>query len=125
MCCVSEICLAVQFLVLEMKLLIFSDLLLLESLFDVLSFASDDFEAKGAVWNIIARLLAHIKEEEMSLSSLDQFVLTLVSKSDTIEDDLLDHQSEKSRQQDDSLAPGSTNPDPRATAVSSSAVFSF
>lgn len=64
----------------------------LQGLLDVFPFASDDLEARGALWNIIARLLFQVRENEMSPTSLHQYVSVLASKSELIEDDLLDHQ---------------------------------
>lgn len=54
--------------------------------------ASDDLEARSALWSIVARLLVEVQEDEMRQPSLDQYVSVLVSSSDMIEDDLLDHQ---------------------------------
>ncbi|KAK9279560.1 hypothetical protein L1049_013239 [Liquidambar formosana] len=68
------------------------DLPFLEGLLDIFPFASDDLEAQNALWSVIARLLVQVQESEMSLSSLHQYVSFLVSKSDLIEDNLLDHQ---------------------------------
>ncbi|KAL5763883.1 hypothetical protein ACOSP7_016245 [Xanthoceras sorbifolium] len=93
------------------------DLSFLQGLFDIFPFASDDLEARSALWNIVARLLVQVREGEMSPSSLDQFVSILVSKLDMIEDDLLDHQLDDSSQQDKSLTPGRTKPDARTTAL--------
>ncbi|EXB81611.1 hypothetical protein L484_014095 [Morus notabilis] len=69
-----------------------NDLTFLQGLLDIFPFASDDLEARGAVWNIIARLLFQVRENEMSPTSLHQYVSVLASKSELIEDDLLDHQ---------------------------------
>ncbi|KAK3205831.1 hypothetical protein Dsin_019877 [Dipteronia sinensis] len=93
------------------------DLPFLQGLFDIFSFASDDPEARSALWSIIARLLVQVQEDEMSPLSLNQFVSILVSKSDIIEDDLLDLQSDDCSQQDKSLTPGRTNPDGRTKAL--------
>ncbi|XP_040375401.1 uncharacterized protein LOC112167999 isoform X5 [Rosa chinensis] len=68
------------------------DMLFLQGLLDVFPFTSDDSEARSALWNIIARLLVRLPENEMSSSTIQQYVLVLVSKSDVIEDDLLDCQ---------------------------------
>nr|XP_011460692.1 PREDICTED: uncharacterized protein LOC101308452 isoform X2 [Fragaria vesca subsp. vesca] len=68
------------------------DMLFLQGLLDVFPFTSDDIEARSALWNIIARLLLRVKENKISLSTLQQCVSVLVSKSDVIEDDLLDCQ---------------------------------
>ncbi|XP_034221782.1 protein saal1 isoform X4 [Prunus dulcis] len=63
-----------------------------EGLLDIFPFSSEDLEARSALWNIIARLLVRVQENEMSRSALQQYVSVLVSKSDVIEDDLLDSQ---------------------------------
>ncbi|KAK2643508.1 hypothetical protein Ddye_025271 [Dipteronia dyeriana] len=93
------------------------DLPFLQGLFDIFSFASGDLEARSALWNIIARLLVQVQEDEMSPSSLNQFISILVSKSDIIEDDLLDLQLDDCSQQDESLTPGRTNRDARTKAL--------
>ena len=64
----------------------------LQGLLDIFPFASDDSEARGALWNIMARLLFQVCENEMSPTTLHQYVSVLASKSDLIEDDLLDQQ---------------------------------
>ncbi|XP_050211722.1 uncharacterized protein LOC126661880 isoform X2 [Mercurialis annua] len=75
------------------------DLTFLQGLFDILPLASDDLDAWRALWSIIARLLVRVKESEMDLSSLHQYVLILVSKADVIEDDLLDQQLEMTNEE--------------------------
>ncbi|XP_052206888.1 uncharacterized protein LOC127811213 isoform X2 [Diospyros lotus] len=76
----------------DMALDISQDLSFLQVLFDIFPFASDDIEAKSALWSIINQLLIQLKESQMSLSTLYQHVLVFVSKSELIEDELLDHQ---------------------------------
>ncbi|KAJ0238794.1 ARM repeat superfamily protein [Hirschfeldia incana] len=71
------------------------DFSFLEGLFSTLPFASDDVEARRAIWSIIARLLARVNESEIDTSCLRQYILVLLSKSDVIEDDLLDIQLEE------------------------------
>ncbi|KAH7542063.1 hypothetical protein FEM48_Zijuj02G0033700 [Ziziphus jujuba var. spinosa] len=68
------------------------DLNFLRGLLDIFPLASDDREARSAIWNIMARLLFQIQESEVSPSTLSQYVLVLASKCDLIEDDLLDNQ---------------------------------
>lgn len=75
-----------------MTLYIHPDLPFLQGLLDIFPFSSEDLEARSALWNIIARLLVRVQENEMSRSALQQYVSVLVSKSDVIEDDLLDSQ---------------------------------
>ncbi|CAN0916605.1 Protein saal1 [Linum grandiflorum] len=69
------------------------DLSLLESLLDLFPFASDDPEARSALWSTIARLLVRVNEPALTPSSLHRYVTVLVSKSDSIEDELLDRQT--------------------------------
>ena len=68
------------------------DLNFLQGLLDIFPFASDDLEARSALWNIMARLLFHVRESELSPSALREYVSVLASKSELIEDDLLDCQ---------------------------------
>ncbi|CAH2072135.1 unnamed protein product [Thlaspi arvense] len=69
----------------------------LEGLFSTLPFASDDIEARRALWSVIARLLARVNESEINTLCLSQYVLVLLSNSEIIEDDLLDVQLEDSK----------------------------
>lgn len=66
------------------------DLDFLRGLLEIFPFASGDSEARGAIWNIMLRLLVQVRESEMSPQSLGRYVSVLTSKSDLIEDDLLD-----------------------------------
>ncbi|KAJ4910942.1 ARM repeat superfamily protein [Raphanus sativus] len=72
------------------------DFSFLEGLFSTLPFASDDVEARGAIWSVIARLLARVNESEMDTFCLRQYILVFLRNSDIIEDDLLDIQLEDS-----------------------------
>lgn len=81
----------------------YPDLPFLQGLFDIFPFTSDDLEAHCAVWSIIARLLVQVREDDISASSLREYVLILLSKSDMIEDDLFDHQFDKNKE-NESLA---------------------
>ncbi|XP_022730759.1 protein saal1 isoform X2 [Durio zibethinus] len=74
------------------------DLPFLQGLFDIFPFTLDDLEARCALWNIIARLLVRVQEDEMNASSLRQYVFILLSKSDIIEDDLFDHQFDENKE---------------------------
>lgn len=67
-----------------------ADIVFLQSLLDLFPFTSDDFEARNALWSILARLLFQVPDTEMSPLSLSQVVQTLTSRSDLIEDVLLD-----------------------------------
>lgn len=71
----------------------FPDLSFLEALLNLLPFASEDLESRGAIWSIITRLLFHVNESKMGESSLHQYISLLANKLDLIEEDLLDHQS--------------------------------
>ena len=79
--------------------------------------ASDDVEARSALWSIIARLLVRARENDMSLSSLHQYVLVLARKSEIIEDDLLNRQSDNSCEETKDLTSCSSKSN-RSTAVS-------
>ncbi|XP_031281745.1 uncharacterized protein LOC116140246 [Pistacia vera] len=96
-----------------------SDLPFLLGLLDIFPFASDDLEARNAFWSVIARLLAEVQEDKMSSSILHQYVSIIMSKSDVIEDDLLDHQLGDSSLEDKSITPCGTNSEARITALRS------
>lgn len=83
------------------------DLRLLGGLLDVFPFASDDVEARNALWNVIARILVRVRETEMSPSSLHHYVSVLVGKLDLIEDELLNQQVEPGHEQESLYSPGS------------------
>ncbi|KAK3033542.1 hypothetical protein RJ639_034003 [Escallonia herrerae] len=93
------------------------DFLFLQGLFDVLPFALHDTEARSALWSIVARLLVPVQEEEISLSSLHQYVLVLSSKSDLIEEELLDHQLDGSNVERQSLTSASVKANARTRAL--------
>ncbi|GAB4824779.1 hypothetical protein Ancab_007645 [Ancistrocladus abbreviatus] len=98
---IANILTDVDDLALEMS----KDLLFLQCLFDLFPFTSDDFDARNALWSIVARLLVLVQATEMSQSHLAEYVLALVSKSDLIEDDLLDDQLDTSPQKHENAAP--------------------
>lgn len=81
-------------------------------------FASDDLEARSALWSIIARILVQVQENEMNRSSLFQYVSVLVGKSDLIEDELLDCQSDDLSKGHKGLTTSCTKSNARTTAVS-------
>lgn len=81
-------------------------------------FASDDLEARSALWSIIARILVQVQENEMNRSSLFQYVSVLVGKSDLIEDELLDCQSDDLSKGHEGLTTSCTKSNARTTAVS-------
>jgi hypothetical protein len=89
----------------------------LQGLLEVFPLASDDVEARSALWSIIARLLVRARENDMSLSSLHQYVLVLARKSEIIEDDLLNRQSDNSCEETKDLTSSSSKSN-RSTAVS-------
>lgn len=93
------------------------DLPFLRGLLDIFPFASGDLEARSALWSITARLLFHVQENEMSQSSLSQYVSVLVSKSDLIEDDLLDHQLDDSSKGHEGLTTYCTKSNATITAL--------
>lgn len=99
------------------------DFMCLQGLLDIFPLVSDDVEARSALWSIIARLLVRVKENEMSLSILHQYVLVLVSKTDIIEDDLLDQQLDNPNEECKSSTSSSIKLDTRSIAVSSFVFF--
>ncbi|XP_021611223.1 uncharacterized protein LOC110614069 [Manihot esculenta] len=93
------------------------DFMCLQGLLDIFPLVSDDVEARSALWSIIARLLVRVKENEMSLSILHQYVLVLVSKTDIIEDDLLDRQLDNLNEECKSSTSSSIKFDTRSIAL--------
>ena len=81
-------------------------------------FASDDLEARSALWSIISRVLVQVRENEMNQSSLFQYVSVLVSKSDLIKDDLLDYRLDDFSRGHEGLTTSCTKSNARTTAVS-------
>ncbi|WCJ41685.1 ARM repeat superfamily protein [Euphorbia peplus] len=90
------------------------DLTFLQGLLDIFPLVSDDMEAQNALWSVTARLLVRVKEKEMDLSHLYQYVLVLVSKVDLIEDILLDQKFDN----DNEDSKGSTTSDIKSTSRS-------
>ncbi|XP_076935608.1 uncharacterized protein LOC143602354 [Bidens hawaiensis] len=68
------------------------DLDFLHGLLDTIPFASDDMEARNALWDIISRLLAQLQQGEINSINLYKYISILASKVDIIEEELLDHQ---------------------------------
>ncbi|ESQ42243.1 hypothetical protein EUTSA_v10013199mg [Eutrema salsugineum] len=93
------------------------DFSFLEGLFSTLPFASDDIEARRALWNVIARVLARVKESEINTFCLSQYILVLVRNSDIIEDDLLDIQLEDSNEDSQNSFPSLIKPGARTIAI--------
>lgn len=96
---------------------IIKDLVFLQGLLDIFPFASDDIEARSAIWSTVARLLVHVRESEMSPSNLHQYVSVLVSKSDLIEEELLDHQLSVANVDHESSTASGTKPNARNIAL--------
>ncbi|XXG86064.1 hypothetical protein AAC387_Pa11g1038 [Persea americana] len=72
------------------------DLSFLQGLLDVLPFVSDDSQARGALWSVLARVLVQVEVDSMSQSSLQQYGSVLIDKSELIEEDLDSHKLEDS-----------------------------
>ncbi|XP_073108239.1 uncharacterized protein [Elaeis guineensis] len=95
--CVSAVVIIANLLV-DMQHLILElshDFLFLQGLLDILPLVSDDLQARNALWCILASLLAHIQESNISISALHQFALLLLDKSYLIEEDLEGHPLDK------------------------------
>ncbi|XP_008794053.2 uncharacterized protein LOC103710188 isoform X2 [Phoenix dactylifera] len=91
--CVSAVVVIANLLV-DMQHLISElshDFLFLQGLLDILPLVSYDLQARNALWCILARLLAHIQESDISISTLRQFVSLFLEKSYLIEEDLEGH----------------------------------
>lgn len=101
-----------------LRILHVADFSFLEGLFSTLPFASDDLEARRAIWSVIARLLARVNESEIDTFCLRQYVLVLLRNSDIIEDDLLDIQLEDSKEESLNSFPPQGKSSSRAIAVS-------
>uniref|UniRef100_A0A9I9DQ55 Protein saal1 n=1 Tax=Cucumis melo TaxID=3656 RepID=A0A9I9DQ55_CUCME len=93
------------------------DLSFLQGLFDTFSFAGDDLEARDAVWSIIARILVRVQENVMSRPKLLEYVSLLVSKTDLIEDDLLDHCMTESNKEEDGMTSACTKSNSRCISL--------
>ena len=91
-------------------------MLFLGCLLDLFPFASDDAEARKAIWSIISVLL-QFQDVEVTASILQQHVSVLASNSDLIIEELFDHELEDSNINHESLTDHAV-PNPRTTAVS-------
>ncbi|XP_028756837.1 uncharacterized protein LOC114716065 isoform X1 [Neltuma alba] len=118
-CCVTAAVLIANILadVTDRAFEISQDLSFLEGLLDIFPFASDDMEARNALWNIIARVLVRIREAEMSPSSVYRYVSVLAGRVDLIEDELLNQQSDDSRDGHESFHPPGSTTDARTTSL--------
>lgn len=94
------------------------DLLFLRCLLEIFPFASDDAEARNAIWSIISIFLLQFQDVEMTPSILQQCVSVLASNSDLIKEELLDHELEDSNIKHESLTDHTVS-NRRITAVSS------
>lgn len=72
----------------------------LQGILSIFSFASDDTEAKSALWSITARVLRSVEENTMSTLDLRWCVSILVSNYHLIEEALLDHEVEDDSNED-------------------------
>ncbi|KAK4370593.1 hypothetical protein RND71_010068 [Anisodus tanguticus] len=92
-CCVTSSVLTANILTdaTDLALEISQDMLFLQCLLDLFPYASDDIEARSAIWSILARLLVQIQKTDMSPSNLHQQVSVLTSKSEAVEDELLNY----------------------------------
>ncbi|KAL8092496.1 hypothetical protein AgCh_034681 [Apium graveolens] len=93
------------------------DLLFLGCLLDIFPFASDDAEARNAIWSIISILLLQFQDVEVTPAVLQQHVSVLVSNSDLIKEELFDHELEDSNINHESSSDHAV-PNSRITAVS-------
>lgn len=93
------------------------DFLFLGCLLDIFPFASDDAEARNAMWSIISILLLQFQDVEVTPSILEQHVSVLVSNSDLIKEELFDHELGDSNINHESSSDHAV-PNPRITAVS-------
>lgn len=90
----------------------------LQGLLDIFSFTGDDLEARDAVWSIIARILVRVQENVMTRPRLFEYVSLLVSKTDLIEDDLLDQRMTESSKEEGELISTCMKPTSRCISVS-------
>lgn len=93
------------------------DFLFLGCLLDIFPFASDDAEARNAIWSIISILLLQFQDVEVTISILQQHVSVLVRNSDLIKEELFDHELGDSNINHESSSDHAV-PNPRITAVS-------
>ncbi|XP_038901476.1 uncharacterized protein LOC120088329 isoform X2 [Benincasa hispida] len=93
------------------------DLAFLQGLLDIFSFVGNDSEARDALWSISARILVHVQENSMSRSRLFEYVSLLVSKTDLIEDDLLDHHMTESCKEEDGMTSAGTESNSRCISL--------
>ncbi|KAL5709667.1 hypothetical protein ACHQM5_020330 [Ranunculus cassubicifolius] len=92
--CVTAVVLMANILTDEPDLtsVVSQDLPLLRGLLGLIPSVSNDLEARNALWSVLGRFLVCIQEDEMSPSSLHQYVAAFVEKYDIIQDDIIDHQ---------------------------------
>jgi len=73
---------------------ILPDFAFLRGLLDILPFLSDDPQARNAFWCIMAGILGQVQENDISISTLQQFASLFVDKSHLIEEDIKSHPME-------------------------------
>lgn len=117
-CCVTAAILMANMLTdaAGLVLEISQDLLFLGGLLDIFPFASDDAEARNAIWSIISILLLQFQDVEVTPSILQQHVSVLLRNSDLIKEELFDHELGDSNINHESLS-DHTVPNPRITAL--------
>lgn len=93
------------------------DFVFLGCLLEIFPFASDDAEARNAIWSIISKLLLQLQDVEATPSILQQHVSVLVSNSDLIKEELFDHELGDSNINHESSSDHAV-PNPRITALS-------
>lgn len=98
--------------------MVYPDLSFLQGLLDVLPFVSDDSQARGALWSVLARVLVQVEVDSMSQSSLQQYGSVLIDKSELIEEDLDSHKLEDSTDDDGISNTSRKQSDSMVTSVS-------
>ncbi|CAI9099207.1 OLC1v1035992C1 [Oldenlandia corymbosa var. corymbosa] len=79
------------------------DMEFLEGVFDTVPLASDDIEAKSALWSTLARILNCVEVKELNTSTLHQYLSIIVKYSDMIEEELLNFQLDEANEVSQSL----------------------
>lgn len=91
--CISAVIIIANLLADEQNLLseLSQNFSFLQGLLDILPFVSDDPQARNALWCIVARLLGHVLENDISITNLHEFASVFIGKSHLIEEDTADH----------------------------------
>lgn len=98
--------------------MVYTDLSFLQGLLDVFPFVSDDSQARGALWSVLARVLVQVEVDSMSQASLQQYGSILIDKSELIEEDLDSHKLEDSTDDDGISNSSRKQSDSMVTSVS-------